>query len=367
MAKDITLSINNHEIHCQEGSSILRAADTAGIYIPRLCEHPDLPPGPGTKSESRVFRHGEINADENSLNKPYSGCNLCVVEIEGKGVCQSCATPAEDGMVVRSETAAIKELRKASLARIVAQHPHSCILCSENSGCDRESCMQGEIKQARCCPKFDNCEFIKVCEYVTMREDIAQYNYRDLPVVDTPLFTVDANLCIGCTRCIRACEKLQGKRVIGFTFRNDEFVWGTIGPSHKESGCVYCGACVAVCPTGAIMEKGLPWKKKEKLNFASVIIPPEIFIEINEENINSIPAISGVYQLFNVNRETIYIRGVENVRTDLEEKLKSVEKARFFRYEEHDMYSIRENELLAKFLKKHGALPEINNEISDLY
>ena len=90
-------------------------------------------------------------------------------------------------------------------------------------------------------------------------------------------------------------------------------------------------------------------------------------IEINEENINSIPAISGVYQLFNVNRETIYIRGVENVRTDLEEKLKSVEKARFFRYEEHDMYSIRENELLAKFLKKHGALPEINNEISDLY
>jgi hypothetical protein len=55
------------------------------------------------------------------------------------------------------------------------------------------------------------------------------------------------------------------------------------------------------------------------------------------------------------------------VRTDLEEKLKSVEKARFFRYEEHDMYSIRENELLGQFLKKCGTLPEVNNEIADLY
>ena len=367
MAKAITISIDNHEIHSQDGISILKAADAAGIYIPRLCDHPDLPPGPGTKADPRVYRHGEISGDKDSLNKAYSGCNLCVVEIEGKGVCQSCITPVEDGMVIHSHTATVKELRRNNLARILSFHPHACILCSENSGCDRESCMQGETKQGRCCPKFDNCELIKVCEYVTIRDDVSQYIFRDIPVVDTPFFTVDSNLCIGCTRCIRACEKLQGKRVIGFTYHNDEFIWGTIGPSHKESGCVYCGACVAVCPTGAIMDKGLPWKKKERLNFNPVILPPEIYLEVNEENINSVPAVNGVYQLFNEKQEVIFIRGADNVRTDLEERLKSVEKARFFRYEEHDMYSIRENELLGQFLKKHGILPEINNEISDLY
>jgi formate dehydrogenase beta subunit len=367
MAKTITISIDNHEIHCQEGSSILRAAETAGIYIPRLCDHPELPPGPGTKADSRVFRHGEITADKNSLDKSYNGCNLCVVEIEGKGVCQSCATPVEDDMVIRSETAAIKELRKASLARIIALHPHSCLLCSENSGCDRESCMQGEIKQGRCCPKFDTCEFIKVCEYVTIKDDVSQYLFRNIPIVDTPFFTVDSNLCIGCTRCIRACEKLQGKRVIGFTYNNDELVLGTLATSHRESGCVFCGACVAACPTGAIMDKGLPWKKKEKLNFASVILPPEIYLEVSDENINSIPEINGVYLLFDEKKEIIFIRGTDNIRRDLEEKLKSVEKARFFRFEDHDMYSIRENEMLGIFLKKHGGLPEVNNEISDLY
>jgi predicted molibdopterin-dependent oxidoreductase YjgC len=367
MAKTITISIDNHEIQCAEGTSILRAADTAGIYIPRLCDHPDLPPGPGTMSNARVYRHGEINADSNSLHKAYGGCNLCIVEIERKGVCQSCATLAEEGMVIHSETAAIKEARRTNLARILCQHPHSCLLCSESSGCDRESCMQGEIKQGRCCPKFDNCEFIKVCDYVTIRDDVSQYLFKDLPLVETPLFTVNTNLCIGCTRCIRACEKLQGKRVIGFTFHTDGFVWGTIGPTHKESGCVYCGACVAVCPTGSIMDKGLPWKKKEKLNFSPVVLPPIELCEITEGNIQKVPEANGVYQLFDEKKEIIYIRGAENLRIDLQDKVQSVGKARFFRFEEHDMYSMRENELLAQHLKKYGALPEVNNEISDLY
>jgi predicted molibdopterin-dependent oxidoreductase YjgC len=367
VAKEITITIDNRVIRCREGTSILEAADQAGIYIPRLCYYPDLPPGPGTKAEPLVYRHGEINADNNPDNKTYSGCNICIVEIQGKGDFQSCATLVEDGMVVFSETTRVKEIRRNNLARIISLHPHACVLCSENGGCDREECSQGVQKQSRCCSKFDDCEFQKVCEYVTIRENVSQYIFKDIPVVDTPLFTSNSNLCIGCTRCIRACGKTQGKRIVGFTYHNEEFVLGTIGPSYKESGCVFCGACVAVCPTGALMDKGFAWKKKAELNLASVILPPEDDLEVTEENINKIPEINGVYELIDEKREIIFIHGADNIRRDLQEKVKSVEKARFFRYEEYGMYSMRENEMLEKFLKKYGTMPEVNNEISDLY
>jgi ferredoxin len=367
MAKEITISIDNRGIRCREGISILEAADKAGIYIPRLCYYPDLPPGPGTKADARVYRHGEINADNNPDHKTYTGCDICIVEIEGKGDFQSCSTLVEDGMVIYSDAPRVKELRKNNLARIISLHPHACLLCSENAGCDRDGCSQGVKKEGRCCSKFDDCEFQKVCEYITIKEDVSQYDFNDIPVVDTPLFTSNGNLCIGCTRCVRACEKMQGKRVIGFTYNNEGFVLGTTGPSYKESGCVYCGACVAVCPTGALMDKGLVWKKKAQLKLASIILPPEDDRELTEENINKIPVISGVYQLLDEKREIIFIHGADNIGDDLREKVKSVEKARFFRYEEHGMYSMRENEMLEKFLKKYGALPEVNNEISDLY
>lgn len=366
MAKEITISIDSHEVTSLEGTLVIEAADKAGIYIPRLCHHPDLPRGPGTKADPRVYRHGEISADRNSP-ATYDGCNICIVDIEGKGIVPACTTPVEQGMVVHTGAATLKEIRIKNLARLLSLHPHSCILCSSRGGCDREECTQGVQTQSRCCSKFDDCEFQKVSEYVTIKGDVSQYIFKDIPVVETPLFTVNSNLCIGCTRCIRACEKLQGKRVIGFTYHNGEFVLGAIGPSYKESGCVYCGACVAVCPTGALADKGLPWKKKDELKFSSVMLPPEDDFEVTEENINNIPEVNGVYQLFDEKNEIIFIQGAENIRKALQEKLPSVGKARFFRYEEHGMYTMRENEMIEKYLKKYGTLPEVNNEISDLY
>jgi formate dehydrogenase (NADP+) beta subunit len=367
MGKEITISIDNRAIQCGEGVSILEAADAAGIYIPRLCYHPDLSAGPGTKASNRVYRHGEFNADSPSADKKYDGCNVCLVEIEGRGPSPSCATPVEEGMVIRSETAEILEARKTNLAKILSRHPHACLLCSENNGCDREKCPQGEVKQGRCCPKFGNCEFQKICDYVTIKDNVSQYISKDIPVVDTPFFTINSNLCVGCTRCVRACEKMQGKRVVGFTYSGGEFVLGTVGPTHRESGCVFCSACVTVCPTGAHMAKGVPWKKKEKLNFTPVKLPPENNFELTGENILKIPEVSGVYELLDEKAEIIYIKGAENMRSDLQEKITSVDKACFFRFEEDDMYSTRENEMLAQHLKKNGALPEVNNEIADLY
>jgi ferredoxin len=367
VGKEKSITIDGHAVSAPEGSTIMEAADKAGIYIPRLCYRPGLAPASGMKADSRVYRCGEMRADDKSENKAFAGCNICIVEVEGRGMCRSCSTAVAEGMAVQTSTAGARESRKETLARILSDHPHACIVCAEKDGCDREECTMGVEKNSRCCSKFDDCELLQVSEYVAIRNDVSQYVFGNIAVADTPFFTYDGNLCIGCGRCIRACETTQGKRVIGFTWHGGRFTMGTSGPSHKESGCVFCGACVAACPTGALMDKGPAWKKKAELGFPSVILPPARILEATEENINGVPEVNGVYELLDERREVIYIHGTENIRRDLGEKLPAVEKARFFRFEEHGMYTMRENEMVERFLNKHGALPEVNNEIADLY
>ncbi|HEX7510689.1 MAG TPA: 2Fe-2S iron-sulfur cluster-binding protein [Chitinivibrionales bacterium] len=367
MGKEVTIVIDAREVPAHEGVSIIEAADGAGIYIPRLCHHPDLPPGPTTTSSSLVYRGGEICFADTGESFSSNGCGICLVDVEGKGICPACATRVENGMIVRSQTAALLELRRNKLSRILALHPHACMLCAEKGGCNRDDCTEGVENSDRCCAKFDVCELQRVCEYLTIKENVSAYVSRDISVTHAALFTFNPNLCIGCTRCVRACEKTQGKRVIDFTIVDKTCTIGTAAPSFKESGCVLCGACVTVCPTGALMDKGLSWKKNAPLTRSAIVYPPENDLEATDENIRLVPEACGVYQLLDEKRTIIYIRGVDAMRSDLENKRTSVPNARYFRYEEHDMYTMRENELLERFLKKYNTLPEVNNEISDLY
>jgi ferredoxin len=367
MEQEVTITIDGKAVRAAEGSSILRAADGAGIYIPRLCYHPDLPSCIGMKAERRVYCGETVDADTASTDGDYKGCDLCMVEIEGRGRVRACTEPVAEGMAVRTDSPEVKELRRAKLTRMVANHPHACLFCAEREGCDREECTMGVERDERCCAKFDNCEFQALSEFVTVRGDVSKYRYRNFPAVETPFFSVDNNLCVGCARCIRACEKTSGKKVIGFVFHNGDFIVGTLGPTYKDSGCIYCGACVAVCPTGAIMDKGLPWPKKEKLRFSAPVLPPELYFEFTMENVGKVPAESGVYELFDERHAVIHIKGVPDLRADLQEKLQSAGRARYFRYEEHGMYTMRETEMLERYLKQHNTLPEVNNEIEDLY
>jgi len=364
---EASITIDNRNISVPEGVSILAAADAAGIYVPRLCHHPALPPGPGMKPDTQVFRHGVIEADPDTHSGSYDGCNICIVEVEGTGLVQACATLVVDGMVIHTDTPEAKQVRQDNCSRIVANHPHACFLCAESDGCDRQECTMGVDEDGRCCDKFDDCEFRMVCGHVSVREDVARYAFRNIPAVNTPFFTFDANLCIGCTRCIRACESLQGKRVIGFTFHNGGLVVGTGAPSHRESGCAFCGACVTVCPAGALMEKDVVWKKKAELQLAPAVLPPKLIFELSKENTADVPETAGVFLFYDEKREIIYIAGTGTIRSALMEKWQSVGDARFFSFEEHGMYTMRENELLEKYLNKHGKLPEVNNEIDDLY
>ena len=252
----VRLYINGNEIQAAKGISILEAARKNDIYIPSLCYHPDLPPSRKLKATEVIYRGNEkIVGDE--PKKEFEGCNLCLVEVEGQqDLVLACDTIVAEGMKVFTETQRVLEARREKLMRILAKHPHACLICAQKEGCTREPCSINVPVAERCCPKFGNCELQKVAEYIGIREDTPRYIPANLPVIkDEPLFVRDYNLCIGCTRCVRACQELRGVKALGFVYKNGEVFVGTVAPNLKDSACKFCGACVEVCPTGALMDK----------------------------------------------------------------------------------------------------------------
>ncbi len=187
------------------------------------------------------------------------------MEVDGiEGFPTACDTLVREGMIVRTDTSQVQELRRKHLAKILAKHPHACLVCAEKEGCSREPCSLNVPVDERCCDKFGNCELQKVAEYIGIREDVPRYVFRSLPVVETPLFVQDYNLCIGCGRCVRACRNLRGVEALGIVYDGEDYIVGTVAPSLQESDCRFCGACVEVCPTGALRDRDLRWPPPEE-------------------------------------------------------------------------------------------------------
>jgi len=259
----VTLKIDGAEVEAEKGATILDAARKAGIYIPALCAHADLPPPLEAKASSFVYR-GNLKI-EGDVAKEFEGCKICVVQVEGRqGFPLACDTPVADGMVIQTNTPEIQKLRRDNLAPILAKHPHACLTCGEREGCAREPCSLNVPKNERCCPKLGRCELQEVAEYVGIREDIPRYVFRDLPILkNEPLFDRDYNICIGCTRCVRICRDVRGVEALDFAYRKGEVIVGSVGPTLKESGCKFCGACVEVCPTGALTDRDVKVADRE--------------------------------------------------------------------------------------------------------
>jgi len=262
--EDVSFSINNAEVKVAKGSSILEIARNSEIYIPSLCYHPDLPPSHKTKASSVVYRGNEQIIGD-SPEKEFEGCNLCLVDVEGQpDLVPACDTIVAEGMRVFSNTERVREARREKLMRILAKHPHACLICAQKEGCTREPCSTNVPVAERCCPKFGNCELEKVAEYIGIREDTPRYVPASLPIIrDEPLFVRDYNLCIGCTRCVRACQELRGVKALGLVYRNGEAFVGTVASNLKDSACKFCLACVEVCPTGALMDKQIQAGERE--------------------------------------------------------------------------------------------------------
>jgi NADPH-dependent glutamate synthase beta subunit-like oxidoreductase len=230
-----SLKINDLEVKVEEGSTVLDAIRAAGVYVPTLCYHPDL--------------------------VPHGACRLCIVEIEGiKGFPTSCTTPAEDGMVVYTDTERVKELRREILSLILEQHPHECIICPQREGCSRTQCSSNVPEDERCCPVFDVCEFRKVVEYVGIREGTPKYIPRKISGIEEPFFIRDPELCIVCGRCVRVCQDVIGASVLEFVYKSSDI---TVSTAYNlplaEVGCRFDGCCVEVCPTGALRDRTRKW------------------------------------------------------------------------------------------------------------
>jgi predicted molibdopterin-dependent oxidoreductase YjgC len=235
----MNLTIDNRTIHIDKPVTVLDAALHHGINIPSLCAHPDL--------------------------TPYGGCRLCIVEIEGKaGYPTSCTTMAEDGMIIRTDTHILKEMRREMIQLILSEHPAACLMCDDIDGC---SVFQETIRKVgvttgcRWCPKDKDCELQRIVEQLDIKELTLPGLYRDFPLEKyDPFFDRDYNLCIYCGRCVRICHEHRKSSVLSLKQRGK---MTSIGPAfdttHIEADCEFCGACVSVCPTGAMSEKSRKW------------------------------------------------------------------------------------------------------------
>lgn len=235
----VSVTINGIEVRAEPGMTILEAAHTADIYIPTLCYHPKL--------------------------SPFGACRLCVVEIEEmRGFPTACTVPVSDGMVIRTETEALQNLRREILSLILSEHPYTCLVCDRRTACDA---FQGTVRKAavttgcQYCPQNGQCDLPKLVDYLNLQDIPYPITYRGLPVEqDDPFFDRDYNLCILCGRCVRACQEVRHAGVLAFTYRGSRALVGTaFSRSHLEADCRFCGACVDVCPTGALADKRGKW------------------------------------------------------------------------------------------------------------
>ncbi len=257
-------TINQQRIVAEKGETVLQVALDAGIYIPHLCHHPQLDASAEVYSLEKVYRGGIPTDGE--AGKPFEGCNLCLVEIDGfEGLVKSCETKAEQGMCVTTDSESVKTVRQVNIAKILEQHPHACLVCAQAEGCDRKICSLNIPEVERCCAKFGICELQKVAEFIGIEKGLPPYVPPDTAMVDDdPLIKRAYDLCIGCLRCVRVCKEIKGADALGFTVQDGRVVVGGKKSSLMESGCQFCGFCVEVCPTGALFDRDVRAGKREK-------------------------------------------------------------------------------------------------------
>ncbi|MGB5164118.1 MAG: formate dehydrogenase subunit alpha [Woeseiaceae bacterium] len=211
----IDVEIDGLPMTVPAGGNILRTARESGITIPKLCA--------------------------NSSVKPFGSCRMCLVEIEGrKGYAASCTTPIEAGMKIRTQTAALAKLRRNVMELYISDHPLDCLTCSANGDCELQD-VAGKVGLRDVRYGFDG------------------ENHLDA-VADTsnPYFQFDPSKCIVCSRCVRACDEVQGTFALTIEGRGFKSkVSAGIGESFFDSECVSCGACVQACPTATLMEKSV--------------------------------------------------------------------------------------------------------------
>ncbi|MFX1367472.1 MAG: molybdopterin-dependent oxidoreductase [Promethearchaeota archaeon] len=235
-----TLFIDDQKIQFdKEAQSVLDVARSAGIYIPTLCDHPEL--------------------------EAHGGCRMCLVEIEGwRGYVTACTTTPKDGMVIKTTSDELIKMKRNILQLTLREHPSACMVCFEWPDCLKyrtESHKAGAVTGCNTCPNREMCELREVVEFLEIKDLDYEPHYKGVAIErDDPFFDRDYNLCILCARCVRVCDDIRGTGAITFSQRGHETRVDTaFGASHIESGCMFCGACIDVCPTGSLFPRMSKW------------------------------------------------------------------------------------------------------------
>jgi formate dehydrogenase major subunit len=211
----VAVEIDGQQIRVPEGTSVLHAASLVGIDIPKLCATDSL--------------------------EAFGSCRMCLIEVEGgRGTPASCTTPCVPGMIVRTQTPKLAKLRRSTMELYISDHPLDCLTCPANG----------------------DCELQDTAGQVGLREVRYGYegaNHLDLPKdTSNPYFDFDSSKCIACSRCVRACDEVQGTFALTIAGRGfDSRVSPSAGEAFMDSECVSCGACVQACPTATLQERSV--------------------------------------------------------------------------------------------------------------
>ncbi|MDR5885950.1 formate dehydrogenase subunit alpha [Vreelandella janggokensis] len=214
-AASVSLAIDGVTISVPEGTSVLRAAALADINIPKLCATDSL--------------------------EPFGSCRLCAVQVEGRrGFPASCTTPVVEGMKVTTQNERLAKLRRNVMELYISDHPLDCLTCPANGDCELQD-MAGSVG-------------LREVRYGFTGEN----HLEAVKDESNPYFTFDPSKCILCSRCVRACDEVQGTFALTIDGRGFESkVSAGQNDAFMDSDCVSCGACVQACPTATLMEKSV--------------------------------------------------------------------------------------------------------------
>ncbi len=223
----VTLTIDGRSVSVPAGTSIMRAAMEAGIGVPKLCA--------------------------TDMVDAFGSCRLCVVEIEGrKGTPASCTTPVAPGLKVSTQNERLARIRKGVMELYISDHPLDCLTCAANGDCELQD-MAGAVglREVRYGYEGDN----HIAHKARDGGENIRFKAKD---ESNPYFTFDPAKCIVCSRCVRACEEVQGTFALTIDGRGfDSHVSAGMDENFLDSECVSCGACVQACPTATLMEKSV--------------------------------------------------------------------------------------------------------------
>ncbi|PKN79949.1 MAG: hypothetical protein CVU47_09790 [Chloroflexi bacterium HGW-Chloroflexi-9] len=245
----VQINLNGQNIEAQPGRRLVEVIKEQGISITNLCYIDGL--------------------------EPYAGCRTCIVEIEGgrpTNLQLSCVAQVAEGMVVRTDTPETKRTRQSVMSMILANHPDRCLTCHRRVHCmPGDICLRDDVVTHRCltCSKNYRCELQTSCEVVDQGDfeepwvgETRSYYETPPPEPDrgNPYLEFDPQMCIICTRCVRACADLRHTGAVALSGKGHTtmIAFGTGGQIH-ESDCDFCGACIDVCPTATLMEKPNKW------------------------------------------------------------------------------------------------------------